>query len=305
METVRLHNTDIALPKLDALIHTAIPAGFRIRKTPHRYARDILIDQLRCKNSVDLSRARHSIGTQGCGNHFIELNRDGDGHLYLVVHSGSRHLGHQVASHYQNKAYESLVKKRRTKATRKNQVIKVNQNERALAPLEGSARDDYLHDMRIAQAFARHNRTAIVDDILDALALEPAERFTTVHNYIDLATMILRKGAISAKRGEKVLIPLDMRDGSIIAIGKGNKDWNESAPHGAGRLMSRTEARRKLRMDQYKSSMAGIYSTTVSKATLDECALAYKPTQMLVDAIRDTVDIQTIAKPIYNFKAAD
>ncbi|NLN61388.1 MAG: RtcB family protein [Myxococcales bacterium] len=305
METVRLHNTDIALPKLDALIHTAIPAGFRIRKTPHRYARDILIDQLRCKNSVDLSRARHSIGTLGGGNHFIELNRDGDGHLYLVVHSGSRHLGHQVASHYQNKAYESLVKKRRTKATRKNQVIKVNQNERALAPLEGSARDDYLHDMRIAQDFARHNRNAIVDDILDALALEPAERFTTVHNYIDLDTMILRKGAISAKRGEKVLIPLNMRDGSIIAIGKGNKDWNESAPHGAGRLMSRTEARRKLRMDQYKSSMAGIYSTTVSKATLDECALAYKPTQMIVDAIRDTVDIQTIAKPIYNFKAAD
>ena len=296
METVLLAEKRVELQQLDKAIHQYIPSGFDIRKEPHHYNDEIDLTVLRCSKYVDLKRAVLSIGTLGGGNHFIELGKDDDGLLYLVVHSGSRNLGKQVAEFYQKVAANDA--EQRAKAAGKKGKV-----DRVLAYAEGSLFDDYLHDMAIVQRYACLNRLAIVKEISKRIKLKAAEQFTTVHNYIDLDSMILRKGAISAKAGERVLIPLNMRDGSLICVGKGNEDWNYSAPHGAGRLMSRTAAKASFTLTQFEKSMEGIYSSTVCKNTLDEAPMAYKPMDEIVANIGDTVDIIKTIKPIYNFKA--
>ena len=309
IETIRLKQREMDLERLDQIIHRSIPAGFNIRKREHRYVENIDFNRLVCKNHVNLKRARLSIGTLGGGNHFIEVNRDEDGALYLVVHSGSRHLGKQVADHYQKLAYTELTKgageygqgkkKGRRGVKQKTGPGKIS---RHLAYLEGESYDNYLHDMKIIQRYASYNRKAIVDEIINRMGLEVEEQLTTIHNYIDLDSMILRKGAISAREGEKIIIPINMRDGSLLCIGKGNKDWNYSAPHGAGRLMSRREARRVLDLKEFKESMKGIYTTTANRSTLDECALAYKPMDEIINNIQDAAEVIAILTPIYNFK---
>lgn len=292
METIRIKEKSLDLKALDRLIKQRIPAGFATRKTPHRYLEDIDLHKLRCRaggkndSKLKLDRARLSLGTLGGGNHFIEVNRDENDHLYVVVHSGSRHLGLQVALHYQAEA------------------AKANPHlPRDLAYVSGKMKEDYLHDMQLIQRFAALNRKAIVDEIVKGMSLTVLESFTTIHNYIDLDMNMLRKGAVSAKKGEKLLIPLNMRDGSLIAVGKGNRDWNQSAPHGAGRIMSRREAKRKLTLADFRKSMSGIYTTTLANDTLDEAPAAYKPKEEILPYISDTVDLVAELKPIYNFKA--
>ena len=322
METVLLKDKRIELQKLDKLIRSEIPSGFAIRNKPHRYADQIDLQQLRCAKYVDLQRAEKSIGTLGGGNHFIEANVDEDGKLYLVIHSGSRRLGLEIANYYQNEAFKALNdRKAETDALiaelkqqgREREIETVLQELKArpvnvpkpLAYLEGHLLENYLHDMAIAQRFADLNRKAMMDTILKGMGLKAADRFTTVHNYIDLQAGILRKGAVSAREGERLLIPINMRDGSLICIGKGNEDWNHSAPHGAGRLMSRSQAKQSFTVHEFKKQMQGIYTTSVGQATLDECPMAYKSMEDIVDNIGPTAQIERIIKPIYNFKAGD
>ena len=229
-----------------------------------------------------------SVGTLGGGNHFIEMNKNEKGELYIVIHSGSRNFGLQVANYYQKIADE-----RQPFA------------DKGLAFLTGYTTKDYLHDMMLAQEFAMLNRHAMMYDILEFLGVEPVETFTTIHNYIDPGTLILRKGAVSANEGEKFIIPINMRDGSLICVGKGNKDWNYSAPHGAGRLMSRIQAKKNLSVDEFKKQMEGIYTTSANVSTLDESPMAYKGMENIVNNIEPTADIIENIKPIYNFKAAE
>jgi RNA-splicing ligase RtcB len=292
METVLLRGTHVELPQLDKAVHRLIPAGFATRKTPHLFAGEIDLTQLRCAKHVNLERAEVSLGTLGGGNHFIELDRDDDGRLYLVVHSGSRNLGKQVAEHYQNAAAKDLQRK----------GIKVY---RELAFCVGELFGDYLHDMEIVQRYADLNRRAMVREIVKELKFKVDEQFTTVHNYIDLGSMILRKGAISAKEGERVLIPMNMRDGSLLCVGRGNPDWNSSAPHGAGRLMSRSAAKESVTLTQFERSMEGIYSSTVNKSTIDESPMAYKPMEEIVANIGETAEVVRTIRAVYNFKAAE
>ena len=289
METSVLGRCKLDLRELDTFIHLNIPCGFEVRKQPHALSRKIDLGELRCRQSVNLRRAELSIGTLGGGNHFIEVDQDEAGRLYLVVHSGSRNLGKQVAEHYQNEAARRLRGK----------------VDHALAYCEGELLDDYLHDMALIQRYADLNRQAMMQDMVQWFSLPVIDRWTTVHNYIDLESMILRKGAISAKKGERVLIPVNMRDGSLICTGKGNPDWNFSAPHGAGRLMSRHEARRKIKLEDFQRSMTGIYTTTAEYKTIDEAPAVYKPLEEIVANIQDTVSIDHQIKPIYNFKAAE
>lgn len=288
METIRLKQRKIDLDKLDRLIYRQIPSGFEIRKTLHDYLEYINLDSLICKDFMNIKRAKLSIGTLGGGNHFIEVNKDEDDNLYLVVHSGSRHLGKQVCDHYQK-----LASKEKPHLPRQ------------LAYLDGENFHNYLHDMRLVQEYAIYNRKAMVDEIITNMGFDIEDQFTTIHNYINLNDMILRKGAISAYKDEKVLIPINMRDGSLLCIGKGNSDWNYSAPHGAGRVMSRRKAKSTISLDEFKKTMVGVYSTSVTKKTIDECALAYKPIEEIIANIQDTVEILDIIRPIYNFKAKD
>lgn len=293
MEVVQLRDTRIDFARLDALIRSRIPSGRDVRKSPHPLNDEINLNKLRCAAAVNLPRAIHSIGTLGGGNHFIEVNQDDDGTLFIVVHSGSRQMGLQIASHYQGEAWKALsIQEKKTVP-------------KALAYVEGELLTDYLHDMRLTQRFAVLNRQAMVQVILEGMGLTPVDRFTTIHNYIETETNILRKGAVSAKAGERFLIPMNMRDGSLICIGKGNPEWNCSAPHGAGRLMSRSEAFRKLSMDDYKAAMKGVFTTSVNRNTLDECPLAYKDMANIIANIGATATIMAIIKPVYNFKAAE
>ncbi len=286
MEVSVLANKNLNLEELDKTIRRLIPSGFNIRKSAHPYVKDVPFNKLISRKHLNIERGRLSIGTLGGGNHFIEVNQDSKGTLYLVIHSGSRNLGNQVAGYYQK-----LAQKRRA------------QMPRDLAYLEGKDYRDYIHDMQIMQTYAVVNRQAMADEIVKAMGLVVTEQFTTIHNYIDVKNMILRKGAISAQKGEKVIIPINMRDGSIIAVGKGNPDWNYSAPHGAGRVMSRRQARANLNLNEFKQEMQNVYSTCVSKSTLDEAPMAYKPINEILSAIHDTVEVIDIIRPIYNFKA--
>ena len=320
METVLLRDERIELQRLDEAIHENIPSGFDVRKTRHDNMGKIDLNQLRCAKHVDMCRAELSMGTLGGGNHFIEINRSDDGRLYLVVHSGSRNLGKQVAEHYQDAAARNLNgrskeakaliaelkrKGRETEIQTELKKLSSFKVDRSLAFADGRLFDDYMHDMVIVQRYAELNRVAIVREIAKHMKFETEESFTTTHNYIEIETMILRKGAISAKAGEQVLIPMNMRDGSLICIGKGNPDWNYSAPHGAGRLMSRSAAKQNVSLPQFKASMEGIYSSTVNKSTIDESPFAYKPMDEIIGNISDTVEIVNVIRPVYNFKAAE
>jgi RNA-splicing ligase RtcB len=288
----------------------------------HHYVRDVKLLELHCRDAVNLDRAYHSIGTLGGGNHFIEIDKDEEtGDLYLVVHSGSRHLGVEVANYYQEWAYTSL--KNGYKNDREYIIDKLREEGRErdipeelakigtfnipkeLCYVGGRLFDSYLHDMRIVQNYANWNRLAIADQIRWDMGWHVEEEFTTVHNYIDTENMILRKGAVSAQAGEKLLIPINMRDGSLICVGKGNPDWNCSAPHGAGRLFGRAAAKKRFSMEEFKDSMSGIYTTSINRDTLDECPMAYKSMEDIVNNIGDTVNILKVIKPVYNFKAGE
>ena len=324
METTRIREKRLELQKLDKLIYERIPSGFSIRENAHRYASQIDLSQLYCARHVDLIRAEKSIGTLGGGNHFIEVDRDDEGSLYLVVHSGSRHLGVEVATYYQDEGYKVLNKtddislkaiieqmkaegreKEIQKELKKLKNIKQTKIPHMLAYVSGELFQQYIHDMKIVQQFAMLNRQAMMDEIVKGMKLHVEEQFTTIHNYIDTDTMILRKGAVSAKAGEQLLIPINMRDGSLLCMGKGNEDWNFSAPHGAGRLMSRAEAKQSFTVSEFKKQMADVYTTSVGKATLDECPMAYKGMKDILDNIGPTADVVKIIRPIYNFKAGD
>ncbi len=330
METLMIHkDSDTARnfdpAKLDKSIRKNIPSGFDIRKFMHDYVAEVEWDKI--KGTYNKHRAKLSLGTLGGGNHFIEADRDQEGNLYIVVHSGSRHAGLEIAEYYQEEAWKQLNGKskadieamieRLKSEGRKNEIEEnfavLKSQVKTLVPkdlayVSGYLFDDYINDMRIMQHFAMLNRKAMINSISIGLRLkreEIVDQFTTIHNYIDTENMILRKGAVSAMVGEKLLIPINMRDGSLVCIGKGNEDWNCSAPHGAGRIMSRSKARKELSMDEFKSEMSGIYSTTVSKETLDEAPMAYKTMDDIVTNIGPTADIMNVIKPIYNFKAAD
>ena len=327
METVKIKGKHIELMQLDKLIYRAIPSGFDVRDTAHRYAEQIDLTELKCRHYVNLDRAEKSLGTLGGGNHFIEADKDGDGSVYIVVHSGSRHLGVEVAKYYQEMGYKQLVSEYVTNKDEENKLIEELKAQgrqqdiqteiaklrsgktvpvpKHLAYVSGELFKDYIHDMRIVQRFAELNRKAIMDEILKGMGLKAEEQFTTVHNYIDTENMILRKGSVSAQSGEKLIIPINMRDGSLICKGRGNPDWNYSAPHGAGRLMSRSAARESFTVSEFKKQMKGIYSTSVCSGTLDECPMAYKGMEDIVSNIGDTAEIVSIIKPIYNFKAKD
>lgn len=291
METVALKNTRIELPKLDSFIHENIPAGMTVRTDVHKYIAETHLEKLRCKNSINLQRGELSLGTLGGGNHFIEIDKDDDGKLYLIVHSGSRNTGLQVAQFYQDAAFKLLGSQ--------------EEIPYELAYCEESLLEDYLYDMAIMQEFADWNRRAIADTIMKGCKLKEEYRFTTIHNYIDLEHGILRKGAVSAQKGEKLLIPINMRDGSLICEGLGNEDWNYSAPHGAGRLMSRREVKDTFTVSVYKKEMAGIYSSTINEETLDECPMAYKSMEDILSHISPTAKVIKQIKPIYNFKAGE
>lgn len=293
METVRLKEKRVELPKLDSFIRQNIPCGREVRERPHRGHGRIDIGELRCIKKLDTRRAKESLGTLGGGNHFIELDKDNDGNIYLVIHTGSRNLGKKIAEYYQDKAYKALGGRSQTDIPYE------------LAYLEGQNLEDYLHDMAIMQNFASLNRRIIKEVILDGMKLKEEGCFSTIHNYIDIESGILRKGAVSAKQGEKLLIPINMRDGSLICTGIGNPDWNYSAPHGAGRLMSRKDAESSFTVSAFKKEMEGIYTTSVNSDTLDECPMAYKPMDEIINNISETVKIERIIKPIYNFKASE
>lgn len=324
METIMIADKEIDLEKLDKLIYEKIPSGHNIRKIPHELINEIDLNQLRCTGHVKMDRATRSIGTLGGGNHFIEAGKDKEGNIYITVHSGSRHLGLEVANYYQKMGYKALNKvsdidiekiieqlKNEGREKEINKTIKeikkqiITDIPPALAYVAEELFDDYIHDMKLIQRFAVLNRKAMMDEIIKGLGIEVVEEFTTIHNYIDTDMMILRKGAVSAKEGEKLLIPINMRDGSLICIGKGNEDWNYSAPHGAGRLMSRTKAKKTFELKNFKKEMEGIYTTSVNKDTLDECPMAYKAMEDIIKNIGDTVDIVKRIIPIYNFKAGE
>ena len=330
METLVIHkDSDVAKnfsgAVLDKIIKKNIPCGFDIRKKPHDFVSEVEWNKV--KGKFTKNRAILSLGTLGGGNHFIEADKDDEGNLYIVVHSGSRHAGLEIAEYYQEMAWNQLNQKTKAdldamiaelKATGRQSEIEEKRIEmnaqiktaipKDLAYVSGYLFDDYINDMKIMQHFAALNRKAMIDTISIGLRIKKEdliEQFTTIHNYIDIENMILRKGAVSAKKGEKLLIPINMRDGSLVCIGKGNEDWNCSAPHGAGRVMSRMKAKRQLSMEEFKAQMSGIYSTTVSKETLDEAPMAYKTMDDIVNNINPTAHIEKIIKPIFNFKAAE
>ena len=322
METVRIKERHIELQKLDKLIYERIPSGFNVREKTHRYFDEIRLTDLFCYRQIDPRRAEKSMGTLGGGNHFIEVDRDDDGNIYVVVHSGSRHLGLEVANYYQAEGYRALNGSAQNDVDALAADLKAQRKERAIAKsiaalkntkrtsipkqlayVSGELFEQYLHDMKIVQAYARLNRQAMVDEIVKGMKLHVEEQFTTIHNYIDTETMVLRKGAVSAGEGEKLLIPINMRDGSLICVGKGNEDWNRSAPHGAGRLMSRSAAKESFTVSEFKKQMQGIYTTSVNQDTLDECPMAYKGMDDILNNIGDTVEVERVIKPIYNYKA--
>ena len=322
MYTIDLGYEDVDFEKLDEAAHF-VPSGMnvwdgRIEKFD--------LTNLRCYRYLkDTKRLERSLGTLGGGNHFIEVDQAQDGGKYLVIHTGSRNLGKQVADYYQGLAIElgkgkeeyfakrdALIEEYKAAGRRKeiqNALKQLTWTEKQaetpddLCFLYGKYLEDYLYDVDICQKFAVRNREKIAEILLERINVEAGESFHTIHNYIDIDEMILRKGAIAAHDGEKVLIPINMRDGSVLAVGKGNPEWNFSAPHGAGRIMSRNVAKEKLNLDEYKKAMEGIYTTSVNEATLDEAPMAYKSLDDIIEVIRDSVTIIDVMKPIYNFKA--
>lgn len=312
----------INFENLDRVIREKIPSGCNHRTTKHPFARNIDLSLLHTPIKEKLLL---SIGTLGGGNHFIEVDKDNEGCLYIVIHSGSRHLGIEVANYHQKKAIEyhknhkserdAIIKSLKAEGKR-SEIGKAlaefdKKNSKIpdeLAYLEGALMDDYLNDMKITQNYADWNRAAMMQVILFEMGIKESDvslKFCTVHNYISLDDMILRKGAISLQDGEMAIIPMNMRDGSLIVRGKGNKEWNYSGPHGAGRIMSRSKAKENLKMEDFEESMKGIYSTSVLQSTIDESPMAYKPMQSILDNINGNAEVISEIKPVYNFKASE
>ena len=331
MLTVKLHETEIDFEKLDKAIREKVPCGRNVHSASsinrHNYPD---IQNLYCyRNLKDTNRLERSLGTLGGGNHFIEVDVDEEGSYYLIIHTGSRNLGKQVADYYQNLAVElmsgkdelyakqvKLIEEYKAQGRRKEIQAAIKELHRQFNPnplnipkelcyLTGEYRNQYLHDMEICQDFAEMNRKYIASIIMKTMGWYAKEVWQTIHNYIEIDTNMVRKGAISAKAGERVLIPINMRDGCIIGIGKGNEDWNCSAPHGAGRIMSRHKAREVVSLDEFKDCMDGIFTTSVGVDTLDEAPMVYKSMDEIVENIEDTVEIEKIIKPVYNFKASE
>lgn len=323
--------TDKHFVELDKFIRKYVPSGFNVRdKADNVYAKnfakfaEIDLKSLRCYKAIKDTedRVMRSLGTLGGGNHFIEIDKSKDGKYYLVIHSGSRHLGVAVASYYQKAAYKDLSQRFNKEAQQtvidrckaEGRVQDIESELKALAKMsvpkdfaycEGQLFEDYIHDMKIVQEFAVWNRKVIRSEICLYMGFSFYDEFTTIHNYLDTENMILRKGAVSAQAGEKLIIPINMRDGSLICTGKGNTDWNCSAPHGAGRLMSRSTAKKNITLTEFEDSMQGIYTTSVGASTLDESPMAYKSINDILDNIGDTVTVNEIIKPVYNFKAGE
>ena len=326
MYTVKLAETELDFERIDEAAHF-IPSGMN---TWEGRMERFDLTGLKCYRSLrDTKRLERSLGTLGGGNHFMEIDRGSDGTYYLVIHSGSRNLGKQVAELYQKLAID-LHSGKEDYFDRRYEMIRTYKAEgrrkeiqQALAALEkeyqtkapdvpedlcwlyGTFLSDYLHDVEICQQFAKRSREKMAEILLKRTGMSGVEAFHTIHNYIDTEEMILRKGAIAAHAGEKVLIPINMRDGSVLAVGKGNPEWNYSAPHGAGRIMSRSQAREAIDLEAYQAAMQGIYTTSVNEQTLDEAPMAYKSIGDILDVIRESVDIADIMKPVYNFKAVD
>lgn len=316
MLTIKLKDKEIDFAKLDEVIKDKIPCGFNVHERPKK---DFDFTNLRCQKNVDLGRAVHSIGSLGGGNHFIEVGKqETTGEVYLIIHSGSRKLGGDTCKYYQDKAFqsvnemckirESLILKLKSEGREKEisteiKKIKKPTTDKDLAFLIGDDFADYMNDMSIVQKFSTLNRETIAEIILKETNLQEVGRFETIHNYIDFKRMVLRKGAVSAERGEILLIPINMRDGSLLCVGKGNENWNWSAPHGAGRLMSRSKAKEAINMTDFVETMKGVYTTSVVAETLDEAPQAYKSIEEIKAAIIETVDIIGVIKPLYNFKA--
>ena len=292
MTMAKIRKGKMEFQKLDAVIRERVPSGFAKRKKPHRFAEELDLDQLVCGTHINMDHAIYSLGTLGGGNHFIELDKDDDGEIYIIIHSGSRHLGKEVAEYYLSEGHK---------------ILKSSGADIAyeLTWIEDNLASSYMNDMKIAQEFAYKNRLAILDEIIDGMRWKCEEPINCVHNYVDVSseTHVMRKGAISAKKGERVIIPINMRDGIILGIGLGNSYWNESAPHGAGRLMSREQVRNSFTVSQFKKEMKGIYCESIGKDTLDEAPFAYKGINDILPLLKETVDVTKVIKPIYNFKA--
>lgn len=319
MYAVKLSETDADFNKLDNIIRTYIPSGFDIHEHPISMSN---ADKIYAP--IDVDKAYQSLGTLGGGNHFIEVDRDVNGHLWLVVHTGSRHLGLEVCKYYQDLAYKKIknngiedkIKETVTRLKAEGKQYEIESTIKIIRMQAGPIPKDlcyvkdkdfenYIHDMKLIQEHAAINRETIVNQIVNHMDWHIIDQFETIHNYIDIDNMILRKGAVSAQKGEKLIIPMNMRDGSLICVGKGNPDWNYSAPHGAGRTMSRGKAKEAISLAEFEESMKGIYTTSVTQSTIDESPMVYKPMQEIIDNISDTVDIIDIIKPVYNFKASD
>lgn len=314
---INKNKNEVNFDQLDETIRKHVPSGFSIRSSSQFHPLSKRVNFRDVHAPFKLQRAKASIGTLGGGNHFIELNELED-KIVIVIHSGSRHLGKQIAEYYQNVAYEELMNVADEKQRiidelksqgRENEIhealrgVKKPKIKKDLAYLEGNNFRKYMNDMKIAQEYALLNRKAMVDEIVTRMKWDVIDGFTTIHNYIDMENMILRKGAISANEGERVIIPMNMRDGSLIAIGKGNDDWNNSAPHGAGRIMSRSKAKEKVSLDEFKDTMKNVWTTSVNESTVDESPMVYKPMDEIIMHTKDTLDITHIIKPLYNFKA--
>lgn len=279
-------------PKLDRVIAENVPSGFNIRKAPHNKALFEVISDLRCQRAVNSDKALKSLGTLGGGNHFIEVDKGEDGY-YIIIHTGSRHLGYDVADYY-------------TEAARRRLVNMGKDVPYEMAYVEGTLMDDYLHDVKIATAYASLNREIILHEIVKGMKWKVIERYESIHNYIGTlpdGTRILRKGAASACEGEMVIIPINMRDGVILGVGKGNAEWNYSAPHGSGRVLRRDEVKNHYTVSAFKNDMKGIYSSSISAGTLDEAPVAYRGIDEIIDVISDSVEVKEVIKPVYNFKA--
>lgn len=313
METVILNDKDVDLERLDNFIHQNIPCGAKIHQTPKA---SFDLSRLLCADNVDKERALLSVGTLGGGNHFIELDKADDGTLVLVIHSGSRQLGSDTAAYYLDQAYRYQCKKARKRSKQGQREeefggfksFKSYGDGKAQLPkkeeslLEGKLFEDYLQDIGVVAEFAELNRRTIAELICDAMGFSVKERFSCIHNYIDTEHGILRKGAISARQGERVIIPLNMRDGAILGIGLGNPEWNFSAPHGAGRACSRSDARAAYALEEFRKQMEGIYTTTAQIGSVEECPMAYKAPERILQFLGDTVSVEQIIKPVYNFK---
>ncbi len=326
MYTVNLGKAEIDFEKVDEAAHF-IPSGMHVWEgRQERFDLTVLACYRELKDTKRLGR---SLGTLGGGNHFIEIDEAADGTKYLIIHSGSRNLGKQVAEHYQKLAVyldrgygeyfekrEEIIRTYKEQGRRSEIQEALKELQRKFHGSEASMPEDlcflsgkhlaeYLHDVEVCQAYARRNREKMAEIILERTGLAGGEAFHTIHNYIDTEEMILRKGAIAAHDGEKVLIPINMRDGSVLAVGKGNPEWNFSAPHGAGRIMSRTRAKENLSMEEYKETMKGVYTTSINENTLDEAPMAYKSLEDIIGVIRESVDVIDVMKPVYNFKASE